>query len=98
MAKEFLKSRQVKYIYISIDKEADEMKWKKASKDDKITMDQYILMNGLKADLAQYLKVTSIPRYIILNKEHKLKSIDAPRPNFTQLDKLKGAIINATKN
>ena len=98
MAKEFLKSRQVKYIYISIDKEADEMKWKKASRDDKITMDQYILMNGLKADLAQYLKVTSIPRYIILNKVHKLKSIDAPRPNFTQLDKLKGAIINATKN
>lgn len=93
MAKEFLKSKAVKYIYISLDTEAHESKWGKASIEDKITEDQYILVNDFKAPLSKYLKITSIPRYILLNKEHKVKSIDAPRPNLYQLNKLKTKVL-----
>ena len=33
-----------------------------------------------KSPLAEYFKIKSIPRYILLNKEHKVVNAKAPRP------------------
>ena len=97
LSKEFLKSKELNYIYISMDKGIHESRWEKASIDDHITTDQYILINNFESPLSNYLKIISIPRYIILSKDHKLKSIDAPRPTPSQLGMLKTTVLNAIK-
>ena len=97
LSKEFLKSKELNYIYISMDKGIHESRWEKASIDDHITTNQYILINNFESPLSNYLKIISIPRYIILSKDHKLKSIDAPRPTPSQLGMLKTTVLNAIK-
>ncbi len=87
-AKEFLKSKNVSVIYISIDKDKDAEKWRRASVSDKVTVNQYLLENNLSAPLSKYLSLNFIPRYVLLNRKHLAYNIDAPRinqNNFTQL-------------
>ena len=89
-AKEYFKERNVTPVYISIDK--DEHKWKKASTEDHIEQDQYLLIDKKSSPLNKYLGITSIPRYVLIDKNHVLKYTDAPRPNRSQLNRLKKSI------
>ena len=45
-----------------------------------ITENQYMEVYSEKSPLAEYFKIKSIPRYILLNKEHKVVNAKAPRP------------------
>jgi thiol-disulfide isomerase/thioredoxin len=90
-AKTFLKEKDIAYIYISVDEE--EKNWKKATIEDDTTENQYLIEGGMKGSpLVKYLQFISIPRYILLNKEHKVKFSDAPRANKNGLPELKQKI------
>jgi thiol-disulfide isomerase/thioredoxin len=95
-AKAFLSNRNIAYIYISIDKLSDEEKWRTATLKDSISENQFLLIDGNNSPLAKFIKLGAIPRYLILNQDHKLKNYDAPRPTPEQFTTLKSAITEAT--
>lgn len=87
-AKEFLKQKDVVYLYWSSDKRKKD--WKNAVKKYNITENQYRLINS--KDLWDYLSIVGIPRYIILNNNHQIINSDAPRPIPNDLENLKNEI------
>lgn len=74
----YLKEKDIVYLYIGR-KEKPE-KWADASKQLGITENQYMEENSGKSLLAKYFKIGPIPRYVLLNKEHKVFNAKAPRP------------------
>lgn len=91
-AKDYLQAKGVIYLYISIDKIGDKQKWKDASVKDKITQNQYLLVNGINSPFGKFMSLTSIPRYLILDNVNKIKNYDAPRPTPLSLNELKQSI------
>ncbi|OMP31899.1 hypothetical protein BKM32_02225 [Mangrovimonas sp. DI 80] len=86
----------VEWIYLSIDE--DKEKWSNKSNDLKNSLNfrnNFYLLNGKNSSLARYLKVSWIPRYIILNHQNKITSNNAPHPNSNGNFE---AIINDTKS
>ncbi|MDD4437743.1 MAG: TlpA disulfide reductase family protein [Tissierellia bacterium] len=77
-AKSFLKERDVVYLYIGHKDELE--KWASAAEKYDITEDQYLEENSRESPLTEYFKIVAIPRYILLNKEHKVASVKTPRP------------------
>jgi len=76
---------KVVFVYLSIDLE--EEVWKKASIKESIADQKYNLITiGFKKSLAlKGMKLQSIPRYMIFDKEGKLVNNDAPRPSDKNL-------------
>lgn len=71
----------VEWIYLSIDE--DKSQWKKKSRDLEEFLNfrnSYYLIKGKKSTLAKFLKVTTIPRYIIFDKENYIILNNAPIP------------------
>lgn len=91
-AKTFLADNKVAYIYISIDRKVDIIKWRSAAKNDNIEQDQFLLVDGIASPLGKFINLQSIPRYLIFNGMQQLKNYDAPRPVPNQLVDLKMAI------
>lgn len=77
-ANKILKDNGVKKIYISIDK--NEADWIKATNEDSITDNQYLLIDGKKSPIYSYFKYTTIPQYVFLNSKHTLVRSNAPKP------------------
>ncbi|HLT54315.1 MAG TPA: thioredoxin family protein [Flavobacteriaceae bacterium] len=78
--------KNVEWIYISIDAEND--KWiKKANELNDFfgTNDQYFIPRAENSALINYLKVKAIPRYVILDRENKIISGNAPNPSNSGL-------------
>lgn len=94
-AKNYLKGKGLTYLYISIDKKSDISRWINASKNDHTLQDQYLLMDGINSPLAEFLKLRTIPRYLILNSDHQLKNFDAPRPTINQISDLRMSVSSA---
>mgnify|MGYP000616228975 CR=1 FL=1 len=72
----------VEWIYLSMDE--DKENWLKKSKDLKEFLNvrnQYLILDGKNSALAKSLKVSWIPRYIIVNKENQIVLNNAPRPS-----------------
>lgn len=81
-AKVYLKEKNIVYLYIG---RKEELKnWANASEKYDITENQYMEIHSGKSPLGEYFKINSIPRYILLDKEHKVVNAKAPRPIPTQ--------------
>lgn len=93
-AKTYLKEKQVAYLYISIDKNA--AAWKTASVQDTITNHQYLLNTARANSFYQFLNHEFIPRYVLLDQAHKVKSTYAPRPNVSGTASLKALVASLT--
>jgi thiol-disulfide isomerase/thioredoxin len=74
-----LEGSQVKFISISFDQ--DEKKWQKAMAKIKMKGDHYLMTEGFRSALAKYISFNEIPRYVIVDKEGRLVSREAPRPS-----------------
>ncbi|MDR1764024.1 MAG: hypothetical protein LBR64_08785, partial [Dysgonamonadaceae bacterium] len=86
-AKEFVAQQDVEYVYIAIgDKEPN---WNNAAERLGIERNQFMLLDSKTSPLNTYLLFTGIPRYIILNGEHKIINGNAPRPTSTFLNDFK---------
>jgi len=84
-AKTIMLEKGTAYIYLSIDKNIDS--WKQATDEEKITLNQFLIKNGLASPLGKFLNIFYIPRYIYLDEKHLVKNIYAPRP--TEINELK---------
>lgn len=74
-----LEGKQVKFILISFDE--DEKQWQKAMSRLKVKGDHYLITEGFSSALARYISFNEIPRYLILDKEGRLVSRQAPGPS-----------------
>lgn len=84
-------NEKVSFVYISIDDSNEE--WKKASLKEKLPVNySYWLPNFTFSSFAKKIKLKTIPRYIVLNKNGDILNFNAPRPSdkklSTMLDKL----------
>jgi len=89
-AKAYLKEKGVEYIYIAFDDK--ESAWKKASERLGITANQYMLIDTRQSPVYSYLEIREIPRYIILDANHKIVSGKAPHPILSSFNELKECI------
>lgn len=75
-----------KKLYLSIDEENDFEKWKKDVAKYDLQGMNYIVSGSKLSALFKYLQINGIPRYIIIDKDGVVRSLDAPRPsNFREL-------------
>lgn len=69
---------KISYIYLSIDKSKND--WLKGSK--KFNLENsYLLINNANNKFSDYFDISSIPRYIILDKNKNVYLANAPRPS-----------------
>lgn len=82
------KNKDFIYIYLSIDKNYSE--WENASKQEKLTFNNYNLLtiNYPKAKFYKDLDLKTIPRYILYDKEGNLVHINAPGPKGKEIRNL----------
>jgi len=85
-SKTSLKEKNIMIIYISIDR--DEDSWKRASKDQNIREDQYLLLGTVNSEFGRFLDLKSIPRHTLLNSKHEVININAPRLNKSSFEQL----------
>lgn len=78
--------KPLQFIYISVD--TDKSRWKKAIETHELNQlgAQNYLLNP-KSDLAKFLNIPPIPRYMIINKHGRVKSLDSMRPTNPKLVK-----------
>jgi thiol-disulfide isomerase/thioredoxin len=94
-AKAYLKGKEVEYIYIAFRDE--EKAWNKASEQLNITTNQYMLLNSMKSPLYNYLKIISIPRYLVIDADQKIVDGNAPRPTPKFFNDLKKSVEKCFK-
>ncbi|MBS1591046.1 MAG: TlpA family protein disulfide reductase [Bacteroidetes bacterium] len=76
------------YVYISIDN--DLIAWQKKTKELAISNDKksYNLLNFSESAFQKLFNISSIPRYLVIDKSGKIVDADAPRPSSPQLKML----------
>lgn len=78
-----LKKDEVQFIYLSIDDETD--LWKKAHVKHQLdNSNSFIVRNRNNSVLLENIKLTTIPRYLLVNKVGEIVMSDAPRPGDKQ--------------
>jgi thiol-disulfide isomerase/thioredoxin len=79
--------KNVAFVSISFDEVKDKDKWKKQVRDENLTGIQ-LFAAGFKNAMAEFYKISGIPRFLVFDQEGKIVSIDAPRPSDPQLKNL----------
>lgn len=77
-ARAYLEEEGVAYVCLSLDEDADA--WRKAADQYKVVENSYLVSGEFDSPLCTYFEIKSIPRYILLDREHRILSSDAPRP------------------
>ncbi|NQX42039.1 Peroxiredoxin [Pedobacter steynii] len=83
---EEMKGTDVAIVSISVDVAKDKDKWLKMIADDHLGGTQ-LFASGW-GDLAQYYKITGIPRFMVFDRQGKIVTVDAPRPSGPELKAL----------
>lgn len=82
--KEKYREKPVSFLYISIDEDTEN--WLKAAAHEKLDKNNsYLLLHRDNAPFAKQYGISSIPRYMLFDKEGKVLMADAPRPSDTAL-------------
>ncbi len=71
----------IEFVSVSIDNKKDEEKWKKFVEERNLGGTQLMAENAWQSDLAQQYNIKSIPRFLVIDKDGKIVSADAPRPS-----------------
>ena len=77
------------FVFISIDKSNDA--WQKASKEYPEILNKdnnYLLLKSDQDQVLQKIDISSIPRYVLFNKEGEIIDVNAPRPSRKELETL----------
>ncbi|WP_164113039.1 MULTISPECIES: TlpA family protein disulfide reductase [Sphingobacterium] len=83
---EEMEGKDVVIISISVDELKDKEKWSKMVNDADLGGVQ--LFAGAKSKISDDYKITSIPRFMVFDKEGKIVSVDAPRPSNPALKQM----------
>lgn len=90
--KSHLRDVGIEYIYFSID--TRESAWLKASEDDKITENQYMICDIYNSPITNFLSFNFIPFYVLMDESHKIKNTAAPSPLPENLEEIKEMVEN----
>lgn len=83
---EEMKNKEVVFVSISTDKEADKEKWQHFVKEN--SLDGVQLYDPSGKSVITYYKIPGIPRFMVFDKKGNIVSVDAPRPSTPDLKKL----------
>lgn len=73
-------NKSIVFIYLSLDEKSAD--WKSSATSLNLPAENSFLIEGdFEAKLARDLKITSIPRYLLINKSGQIVLSDAPRPS-----------------
>lgn len=87
MLKEKYIKKGVEFLYLSIDK--DKISWKITGKKVGLSdSESYLLIDDEESEIVKQLKISSIPRYLIIGKDGKVINADAPRPSDPKIGEL----------
>lgn len=85
-----MKGHKIKFVLISLDE--NKQKWLKAVARVNVDGEHYLISEGFKSAIVQYLAFNEIPRYVIFDRNGRLKSRNAPRPGY--ILKNKSVLLN----
>jgi len=89
------KNKKIKFMYISMDN--SKSAWTNyISKNNFLnnTKNSFLSINNFSSQLAKQLRITTIPRYILIGKDGKIITANAPRPSDPKLKTLLDNYIN----
>lgn len=84
--------KNIKFISMSIDRKADEPKWREMIKNKNMKGIQILADKEFESDFIQQYFIQGIPRFILLDKEGNILSPDAPRPSEDSLKTMLNAL------
>jgi thiol-disulfide isomerase/thioredoxin len=70
---------KINFVYLSFDR--DRTAWLAKDRELQFRGSSYLLDGEFKSDFSLHFDITSIPRYLIFDKDGKLLTDDAPRPS-----------------
>ncbi|GAA3555961.1 thioredoxin-like domain-containing protein [Snuella lapsa] len=80
--------KNIEFVSISIDKQADREKWKTMIADKELGGTQLLADNDWRSKFVQDYKIKGIPRFILIGPDGNIVSADAPRPSDKRLTDL----------
>ncbi len=86
------KDKDVEFIYVSIDR--NNKAWESATQQFQLTENSYLARNYPKAKLFQTNNVSSIPRYMLFDKNGRLVDSNASRPSSTRISEVIDAFLS----
>ena len=72
----------VEFVSVSIDNEKDKQKWKDFVVERELGGTQIMAENAWRSGIATNYNINSIPRFMMVDKQGKLVSVNAPRPSM----------------
>ncbi len=81
LEKEYHKNKNVVFMSVSLDADFDEDKWKKMIKDEGLGGIQLRAKGERDSDIAKNYDVRGIPTFLLIDKNGKIISSQAPRPS-----------------
>ena len=88
------KGKNIQFVSLSVDKQADSAKWRKYITDNKLTGHQVMADKDFSSDFVEKFNIVSIPRFLLIDPAGNVVDGDAKRPSdpalSTQIDQLLG--------
>lgn len=85
LEEEFRGNPDVVFLSVATDPSKDEQKWKNYIKNNAMKGVQLFAGSNAKRDLMEPYKITGIPRFILVGKDGKLITANAPRPSSPEI-------------
>lgn len=83
LAEHYRKKRNIEFISVSLDK--DLKAWKRKLREDKPQWKQFVCPENFQSALARKYGINGIPRFLFIDKEGKIITVDAPRPSHERI-------------
>lgn len=77
-------SENLEFISISVDDNVNA--WKKKLEDDKPQWRNFVVEGGFRGPLNQLYYISGIPRFMLIDKDGRIVSVNAPRPSSAGID------------
>lgn len=90
-----MEGTDVQIVSISVDEASDKEKWQRMIKDENLGGMQ-LFASGWGA-LAQFYKITGIPRFMVFDREGKIVTVNSPRPSDPKLKALLEKVLAEKK-
>jgi thiol-disulfide isomerase/thioredoxin len=93
--KAYLEEQGIAYVYLAV--KDDEERWRKVSGELGIDKNQYFLVDSNNSPLKGHVSYYEIPRYLLINAQHGIENLKAPRPTPEHFEDLKRNVEKMAK-